>query len=224
MPKLDCVRTGFPFAPKRFSIALARTGRAAMTLPHDTNPQDITKLQSEMSAAVKAHWKAFLFEGIVLALLGLAAMIVPPLASLAVTIFLGWMFLISGIAGLALTFWARQMPGFWWSLVSAVLAIAAGIILLLKPVQGTLTLTIVVGAYFLAEGIATIMYALEHRRELSERWSWMLISGVLDILIAAMIIAGLPGSAEWAIGLLVGINLLFGGASMVGVALAVRKA
>jgi uncharacterized membrane protein HdeD (DUF308 family) len=194
-----------------------------MTLPQDKLPKDIAKLQSEMSAAVKAHWKAFLFEGIVLAVLGLAAMIVPPLASLAVTIFLGWMFLISGVAGLIATFWARQMPGFWWSLFSAALAVLAGLVLLARPMQGVLTLTIVVGAYFLAEGVATIMYALEHRRELSERWSWLLVSGLLDILIAFLIIAGLPGSAEWAIGLLVGINLVLGGASLVGMALAARN-
>lgn len=189
-----------------------------MTLPHD-----IAKLKSGMSAAVREHWKAFLFEGILLVVLGLAAMIVPPLAGLTVTIFLGWMFLISGIAGLVVTFWARQMPGFWWSLISAALAVGAGIILLARPVQGILTLTIVVGAYFLAEGVATIMYALEHRRELSERWSWMVFAGVLDIVISAMIITGLPGSAEWAIGLLVGINLLFGGTSLIGMALAARK-
>ena len=134
-----------------------------------------------MNAAVKAHWKAFLFEGIVLALLGLAAMIVPPLASLAVTIFLGWMFLISGIVGLFATYWARQMPGFWWSLFSAALAVLAGGLLLARPAQGILTLTIVVGAYFLAEGVVTIMYALEHRRELSGRWSWLLFSGVMDL-------------------------------------------
>jgi uncharacterized membrane protein HdeD (DUF308 family) len=150
-------------------------------------------------------------------------MIVPPLASLAVTIFLGWMFLISGIAGLVLTFWARKMPGFWWSLISAALAVVAGIILLAQPVQGTLTLTVVVGAYFLAEGVATIMYALEHRRELSERWAWLLVAGIMDLLIAAVIIAGLPGSALWAVGLLVGINLLFGGATLIGMALAARK-
>jgi len=188
-----------------------------------TLPQDITRLQSEMSAAVHEHWKAFLFEGILLVILGLAAMIVPPLASLAVTIFLGWLFLISGIAGLALTFWARRMPGFWWSLISAVLGIVAGIVLLARPIQGTLTLTIVVGAYFLAEGVATIMYALEHRRELSERWSWLLVAGIMDLLIAAVIIAGLPGSALWAVGLLVGINLLFGGATLIGMALAARN-
>jgi uncharacterized membrane protein HdeD (DUF308 family) len=184
--------------------------------------QEISELQSQMRAAVREHWKAFLVEGILLVLLGLAAIIVPQLASLAVTIFLGWLFLISGIAGLVLTFWTRQMPGFWWSLVSAALAIAAGIILLARPVQGTLTLTIVVGAYCLAEGIATIMYALEHRRELSQRWSWLLVAGLMDILIAIIIVAGLPGSALWAIGLLVGINLMFGGASLIGMALAAR--
>src|SRR5258708_17118249 len=197
-----------------------------MTLPHDANQDtnnDISRLQSAVSATVKAHWKAFLFEGILLVILGLAAMIVPPLASLAVTIFLGWMFLISGIAGLFVTYWARQMPGFWWSLISAALAVLAGLILIARPVQGILTLTIVVGAYFLAEGIATIMYALEHRRELSERWSWLLVAGLMDILIAFLIISGLPGSADWAIGLLVRINLLFGGATLIGMALAARN-
>ena len=186
--------------------------------------KEMEKLRSEMRAAVREHWKAFLIEGILLVILGLAAMIVPPLASLAITIFLGWMFLIGGIGGLIVTYWARHMPGFWWSLISAALAVLAGGILLARPVQGVLTLTIVVSAYFLAEGVTTIMYALEHRRELSGRWSWLLIAGLLDIAVAFLIISGLPGSAEWAIGLLVGINLLFGGASLIGMALAARHA
>ena len=189
-----------------------------------TLPDELNKIQSKVNAAVREHWKAFLFEGILLSIIGLAAIIVPPLASLAVTIFLGWMFLVSGIAGLFLTYWARNMPGFWWSLISAALAVLAGGILLARPMQGVLTLTIVIGAYFLAEGITTIMYALEHRKELSGRWSWLLIAGLMDIIIAFFIIASLPGSAEWAIGLLVGINLLFGGASLIGMALAARNA
>ena len=143
-----------------------------------------SEFQADMSAAVHAHWKAFLFEGILLAILGLAAIILPPFASLAVTIFLGWMFLVGGIGGLIITFWARHMPGFWWSLISAALAVLAGLILIARPVQGVLTLTIVVGAYFLAEGVTTIMYALQHRRELSARWSWLLIAGLMDLLIA----------------------------------------
>jgi uncharacterized membrane protein HdeD (DUF308 family) len=189
-----------------------------------TLPDQLNKLQSKVNAAVREHWKAFLFEGILLSVIGLAAMIVPPLASLAITIFLGWMFLVSGIAGLFATYWARNMPGFWWSLISAALAVLAGGILLARPMQGVLTLTIVIGAYFLAEGVATIMYALEHRKELSGRWSWLLIAGLMDLVIAFFIIAGLPGSAEWAIGLLVGINLLFGGATLIGMALAARNA
>jgi uncharacterized membrane protein HdeD (DUF308 family) len=188
-----------------------------------TLPSDLASLQSKMSEAVRAHWKAFLFEGVVLVILGLAAIIVPPVAGIAITVMLGWMFLVSGIAGLVMTFWARQSPGFWWSLASAVLGIGAGLILLARPAQGLLTLTFVVAAYFLAEGVASIMYALQHRKELSERWSWMAFSGAMDILIAFFIISGLPGSAEWAIGLLVGINLVIGGASLIGVALAARN-
>src|SRR4051794_6057989 len=110
-------------------------------------PDDLTRLQSTATAAIHEHWRAFLIEGIVLVILGLAAIIVPPLASLAVTIFLGWMFLISGIAQFILTFSERQLPGFGWSLVSAILATAAGIVLLLWPIEGTLSLTIVIGVY-----------------------------------------------------------------------------
>ena len=188
-----------------------------------TSPEDFSRLQSAMNQTVKAHWKVFLFEGILLAVLGVAALILPPLASLAITIFLGWMFLVSGIGGLIVTYWARSTPGFWWSLISAALAVLAGMLLLARPMQAVLTLTIVLGAYFLAEGVATIMYALEHRRDLSSRWTWLLISGLVDIAIAFMVITGLPSSAEWAIGVLVGINLLFGGSTLIGMALAARN-
>jgi uncharacterized membrane protein HdeD (DUF308 family) len=189
-----------------------------------TLPQDISTVQTSIAAAVRNHWKAFLIEGIVLVILGLAAIIVPPLASLAVTIFLGWMFLVSGIVQLILTFSARHLPGFGWSLVSAILAIAAGIVLLVYPVQGIVSLTLVVGVYFVMEGVATIMYALDHRKQLSERWGFMIAAGIADLIVAAIIVTGLPGSATWAIGLLVGINLVFGGISLIGMALSARKA
>ena len=96
-------------------------------------------------------------------------------------------------------------------------------LLLARPMQAVLTLTIVLGAYFLAEGVATIMYALEHRRELSGRWSLAADLGPRRHRDPFMVITGLPSSAEWAIGILVGINLLFGGATLIGMALAARK-
>jgi uncharacterized membrane protein HdeD (DUF308 family) len=186
--------------------------------------QNVVGIEDQIRLAVQEHWKAFLIEGVGLVLLGLAALVVPAFASLAFTILLGCLFLISGLVGLALTIWARRMPGFWWSLLSALLAIGAGIVLLTQPAQGALTLTIVVAAYFLIEGVFTIVYALEHRRELSERWNWLLASGILDLILAGVVFAGLPGSAQWVLGLMVGIEMLFGGVALIGMALAARNA
>ena len=76
--------------------------------------------------AIHAHWGLFLFEGIMLTILGVAAIAVPPLATLAFTLIIGWLFLISGGVGLVTTFWMRNVPGFWWALISAVIAIARG--------------------------------------------------------------------------------------------------
>ena len=178
----------------------------------------------DMGEIMRKHWKALLIEGILLVILGLLAIALPLLASIAITLFLGWMFLISGVAGLILTIWARQVPGFWWSILSALLSLAAGVLLIGWPGQGVISLTLVLGVFFVMEGVASIMYALEHRRELTGRWGWMIAAGVLDLVISAMIITGLPGSASWAIGLLVGINLVFGGATLIGMALAARNA
>ena len=111
---------------------------------------------------------------------------------------------------------------FWWSLISALIGIAAGLVLLLWPLPGTLSLTLVLIAFFVIEGVASIMYSIEHRNQLSGRWGWMLISGIIDLILAAIIFAGLPGTAVWALGLLVGINMVFGGAALIGMALAAR--
>src|SRR5213594_2744862 len=88
---------------------------------------DASQLQRALAQSVREHWLLFLIEGIVLVVLGLLAIVIPPIATIAVTIFLGWLFLISGIVGLITTFWARHAPGFWWSLLSALLGIGAGL-------------------------------------------------------------------------------------------------
>jgi uncharacterized membrane protein HdeD (DUF308 family) len=187
------------------------------------NTRDINELQSVIRESVREHWVLFLVEGIVLVVLGLLAIVVPVVATLAVAIFIGWLFLISGIVGLITTFMARQAPGFWWSLVSAVLAIAAGIVLLIWPVGGALSLTLLLVVFFVIEGVASIMYALEHKKELSGRWGWMLASGIIDLVLAVMIFAGLPSTAAWALGLLVGINMVFGGSALIAMALHARS-
>ena len=186
------------------------------------NDPDVQQFQRAVATSLHEHWVLFLVEGIILVILGLAAIIVPPIATLAVEILFGWLFLISGIAGLITTFMMRRAPGFGWSLVSAILGIAVGIVLLAWPLSGVLTLTLVLIVFFTIEGIASIMFALEHKRELSGRWGWMLASGIIDLILAAIILAGLPGTAAWSLGLLVGINMVFGGTALIGMALHAR--
>ena len=186
-------------------------------------PIAAAEIRSAVSAAIHRHWGLFLFEGIVLIILGTLAVLVPAVASLAATIVFGWILLLSGVIGLISTFRARQAPGFGWSLLSALLGIVAGIILLTMPLQGTLSLTAVLIAFLIVEGVATVLFALEHRKGASGRWSWLLASGILDIGLGGILLAGLPGTAVWALGLLVGINMIFGGWSLVWMALHARS-
>jgi uncharacterized membrane protein HdeD (DUF308 family) len=199
---------------------LARLKEAFMST---SQPTDIDRLHADFAKSLHDRWSLFLIEGIVLLILGVLAFLLPPLATLGITIVVGWLFLISGIMGLVTTYWARHAPGFWWSLVSALLGIGAGVILLARPVTGAVSLTLVLIAFFIIEGVASIMYALDHRKQSSGRWGWMLLSGVIDLVLAAMIFSGLPGTAAWALGLLVGINMIFGGSALIALALAARK-
>jgi uncharacterized membrane protein HdeD (DUF308 family) len=178
--------------------------------------------QVTVTASLQTHWRTFLVEGIVLAILGVLAIAVPPIASLAVAILVGWLLLASGIAGLIGTLRMRGAPGFGWSLLSAVIGIAAGIVLLAQPLSGIISLTLVLSVFLLCEGIFSIMLALQHRGGASGRWTMLLFSGLVDMILAALIFAGLPGTAAWAIGLLVGINLLFGGVALISMALHAR--
>jgi len=184
--------------------------------------------QPDIGAALRKsvhdHWRMFLIEGIVLVILGLAAVALPPLAGIATAVVLGWLFLCGGIVGLIATFGQRHAPGFWWALLSAAVAVLAGGILLSNPAAGVATLTYVLTAFFIIDGVLIIAMAIEHRRELSGRWEWMMLGGVMDLILGAIIIAGLPGTLTWALGLLVGIDLVFGGMTLIAMALHARDA
>jgi uncharacterized membrane protein HdeD (DUF308 family) len=179
---------------------------------------------NKIRGALHEHWVLFLVEGVVLIVLGATAIVLPPLATLAVTILIGWLFLVSGVMGLVTTYWMRQAPGFWWSLISAAIAVLVGLLLLARPISGALSLTFLLIFFFIVEGVASIMFALDHRRQLSGQWGWMLASGVVDLVLSVMILAGLPSTAAWAIGLLVGINMVFGGVALAAMALHARNA
>jgi uncharacterized membrane protein HdeD (DUF308 family) len=172
--------------------------------------------------SVHDHRKLFLFEGIVLVVLGMLAIFVPLVASLAATAFFGAILLISGVVGFIATLKARHAPAFSWSLVSAVLAIVTGALLLASPVRGTISLTVILIAFLFVEGGVSIMFAIQHRSRESNGWAWALASGVIDIGLGALLVAGLPGTALWALGLLIGINMVFGGWSLIAMSLNAR--
>ena len=188
-----------------------------------TQPSANSNLSAALTKSIHDHWRLFLAEGIVLSVLGLAAIVVPPIAGLLTTLFLGWLFLIAGIVGLVATLRARQAPGFGWSLLSALVAVIAGCVLLWNPLQGLVTLTYVLIAFFIVDGILMIGLAIAHRRQLSGKWEWMMVNGVIDLILAGIVISGLPGTLVWALGLLVGIDMAFGGASLIAMALEARK-
>ena len=186
-----------------------------------------SSLRSDASASLTRsmheHWGLFLAEGVILTVLGLGVIIVPVVAGLVTALFLGWLFLVAGVVGLVFTFQAKKAPGFGWALLSAIVAIVAGAVLLWNPFQSLITLTYVLIAYFIIDGIAIVFLSIEHRRELSGRWEWMLFNGLVDLVLAGIIIAGLPGTLVWALGLLVGIDLVFGGTTLIAIAVEARK-
>ena len=182
---------------------------------------DSEGIRGQIAATIHSHWKLVLAQGVVMMVLGFLAVVEPNVATLAVSIFVGWLFFIGGIFRTLWVWRSRAMPGFAWSLLTALLAIVFGLILIFRPLAGALTLTMILVAFFILEGITAIVLAVQHRAHLRS-WGWVLFSGIVDLLLAWLIWAGWPSSADWAIGLLVGINMLFFGLSLVMTSLTAR--
>lgn len=174
--------------------------------------------------SIREHWWLFLIEGIVLVVLGAAAILVPQIASLAAAIIFGWVLLFGGAVGLVTTIMGRHAPGFVWSFFSAMVAIAAGVALIGWPEGGVASLTLVLAAFLTIDGVLSTFYALEHRRHGSQRWIWLLVNGVLDLVLATLIILWFPAVAPWVLGLILGIDLVFAGTGLIAIALAARAA
>src|SRR5580700_8190764 len=180
------------------------------------------------------HWVLFLIEGVALILLGLLAVAVPSIADENVTGILGWLFLLSGATGLVTTYWARQAPGVLWSLVSALLAIFVGVVLIENksedlyggllgwPFHDAGPMRMILVVFFLIEGGVSVMFAIEHRRQFSARWALMFASGVVDIVLASIIIFALPGTSAWTMGILMAVNLVVGGAALIAIGIHAR--
>jgi uncharacterized membrane protein HdeD (DUF308 family) len=162
-------------------------------------------------------------EGIFLVVLGALAISLPLVAGLVVAIMLGWLLFLAGLLGLMTSVAMRRMPGFWWSLVSSIIAMAAGATLFIFPIGGIVSLTLLLAMFLFADGVVTILLALSHREGASHNWGWLLLNGILDLFLAVAIFAFFPGVAAWVVGTIIGIDLIFGGISLTAMALAARK-
>ena len=176
-----------------------------------------------IAETIRLHWVLFLVQGIIMMVLGALAIIWPQISTLAVDIYVGWMFLLSGLIGLVTMFVASSAAAFLWSLLTAALSLFVGVLLLWHPVEGTVSLTLVLISFFIVEGVFQIAGAIRHREAFPDSWGWLLMSGLADLVLAAMMIWGWPSTAIWALGLIAGLNLITSGLAIVMVAAAARS-
>ena len=163
----------------------------------------------------------FLFEGIIFTLLGMIAIALPGVSTLSTELFIGWLLLFGGSVQLYRTIKSRKAPGFLGSLLMSVLYLVFGILLIAFPIAGILSLTLLLTLFFMAEGIAKIILGFQLRP--FPQWGWFLINGFVALAMAYIIWSGWPGSAFWVLGLLVGINMIFFGISLIFLAWGLPK-
>ena len=181
------------------------------------------ELPRSIRESLRAHWRVFLFEGIVLIILGILAIAAPQLATLAVDIYIGWLFLIAGIVGLYTVFSVKDIASFLISFIPAILALVIGGLLIWKPAQGALSLTALMVIFFAAEGLFQTVASFVYRDYIGDSWGWILLSGIADLILAGIIVYGWPVTATWALGILAGVNLITSGLAIVMAAVAGRE-
>ncbi|NJP11211.1 MAG: HdeD family acid-resistance protein [Leptolyngbyaceae cyanobacterium RU_5_1] len=163
--------------------------------------------------------KAFL-TGILLSVLGAIAIALPVFSTLVAET---WIALIIATAGFAKLFYAfntRNEGGFIWKLLLSVLYIATGIMLLVYPLTGVLTLTLLLGSFLLTEGVFELILAFRLRPK--QNWTWVLTNGIVTLLLGGLIWFQWPSNAPWLLGTAVGVSILFTGVSRIMLSLNVR--
>ena len=164
----------------------------------------------------------FIALGILFIFLGIIAIGFPVLMTITAKIFLGWLFLIGGIFEIVHAFSTKDWKGFFWNLLIGILCLVVGVWLAFFPLAGIIGLTVLLALMFIGEGVMKAIMGFGLAAD--EGRFWVLISGIAALVVGILLLAGLPGTALWAIGLLVGINFLFSGASFLALASAAGKA
>ncbi|HEX8051039.1 MAG TPA: HdeD family acid-resistance protein [Solirubrobacterales bacterium] len=174
-------------------------------------------LDPEAKEGLRKSWRTLMLVGVLAIFVGSIAILVPAVAAVGTAIFIGWVLLVVGGILVAAAFSAHSVGTVAVRLAWALLTVLVGVWLIAEPHNGTLTLTLVLGIYFLFMGLTRIVIAFVSRGRPNA--GLLGLSGVTGLLIGILILAEFPSSADWAIGLLVGIDLIFAGWTLTSVAL-----
>jgi uncharacterized membrane protein HdeD (DUF308 family) len=186
-----------------------------------SDPNQENRAAARMSGELRDHRRLLLLEGLILLIFGLAAIVLPEIALAGIAVLLGWLFLGAGLVGLFTTLMARHAPGFAWAVASALISIVAGVVLTIWPMYGFYSLNFVLAGFLAADGLLMILFGMEHRRKLSRQWLWIVLNGVLDLLLAPLILAvTFAAAAIWILPVVVGIDMLFAGISLIALSAA----
>jgi uncharacterized membrane protein HdeD (DUF308 family) len=177
---------------------------------------------AEFAQGVKKNWGVILFMGILFIIGGVSAISYPLLWTGGVVLMLGWVILFSGIFRFVDAFATMKQVGFIWKIMGSLLYILAGIFILKFPLTGAVTLTLILGMFFIIEGISKTALAAEIKP--LKGWVWTMFDGAITILFGILILSFLGNSALWLVGLLLGIKLLFAGWDLVYLGLALKNA
>jgi uncharacterized membrane protein HdeD (DUF308 family) len=183
----------------------------------DTIATELAHMQHKMLVYLQAHWRLFLIEGIIFILLGIAAVIIPQFFSVVIAIFLGWIMVMAGAIQFSRALFLRDMPGFGLWLGLGIMQVVVGYLLIADPIAGVFTLTMMMALFFAFEGITKMYWAYKLRP--LPHWNYAFFSGVTALVFAAVILMFWSETAHWLLGLLVGINMIVMGWSMVKMSL-----
>lgn len=152
---------------------------------------------------------------------GILAIALPMAAGIAINVLVAWLLVFSGCTHLVFAWYTRSAGGLLWELLVGALYIFIGVYLLVHPVAGLLSLTLALAIYLFFEAI--LEFALGFKLRPLPGSSWLLFDGILTLILAVMIWRAWPSSSEWAIGILVGVSMLFSGTSRLMLSLAARS-
>src|SRR3954469_3341197 len=177
--------------------------------PSTTTPYSTRASTAGTTEELKRTRRWLMIAGVLSLIGGIVAIVLPNVASVATAIFVGWLLIFAGALQVVDAFSTRDATRNALRVLLAVLTFAAGLYLLVAPLDGTFTLTVVLAMWFVAVGVARIVIGIADRGG-AERWM-MVLSGALSLVLGLLIALQLPESAAWAIGLIVGIDLVFSG-------------